>query len=326
MNSTPNWVNGELPPEYPKEKFVTALGTGENLEAAQIAAKSELSRIFSAELNSEIELIEQESVVGDQSTQGSEMLINTKISTDVELQGVEVPLHWRDPVTAEVWAFAVLERRKECLRIRNEGTNLMIRLDALSVDSQDQSNPLLAVRAAANAVRVGVELDALQARSRVLGSQCLTPRSTSTGVLKAQLDTGLSRLSFVVTTQDEDPLTGKSKGPLPQLRERIASNLTKLGFQVGPARGADVIPVVARLRLRRVQRGTKWVEYRWEGSAEIGSPVAGAPATIAAESEGTESHPENSTARLRARHKGELDLSKQLDTRLKAFLAEGPNE
>jgi hypothetical protein len=326
MSSTPKWVNGELPPDYPKEKFVTALGTGENFEAAQIAAKSELSRIFSAELNSEIELIEQESVVGDQSTQGSEMLINTKISTDVELQGVEVPLHWRDPATAEVWALAVLERRKECLRIRNEGTNLMTRLDALSVGSQNQSNPLLAVRAAANAVRVGVELDVLQARSRVLGSQCLTPRSMSTGALKAQLDTGLRRLSFVVTTQDEDPLTGKSNGPLPQLRERIASNLTKLGFQVGPARGADVIPVVARLRLRRVQRGTEWIEYRWEGSAEIGSPVPGAPAIIAAESEGTESHPESSTARLRARHKGELDLSKQLDTRLKAFLAEGPNE
>jgi hypothetical protein len=94
-----------------------------------------------------------------------------------------------------------------------------------------------------------------------------------------------------------------------------------MGFQVGPASGASVIPVAARLRLSRVERGTEWIEYRWEGSAEIGSPVRGAPAVIAAESEGAESHPEDSTARLRARRKGELDLARKLDTRLKAFLA-----
>jgi hypothetical protein len=94
-----------------------------------------------------------------------------------------------------------------------------------------------------------------------------------------------------------------------------------MGFQVGPAAGASVVPITARLRLSRVERGTDWIEYRWEGSAEIGSPVPGDPAIIAADSDGAESHPEPSTARLRARRKGEQDLARQLDTRLKAFLA-----
>jgi hypothetical protein len=322
MSSTPAWVKGEQPPAYPEQQFVTALGTGESFEAAQIAAKSELSRVFSAELKSEIELIEREFVNGDRAIQDSEMLVDTTISTDVELQGAEVPLHWRDSRKGVSWALAVLERRKECLRIRNEGDDLITRLDSLVIDSQSQSNPLLAVRAAVNAVKVGVELDGLQARSRVLGSQCLMPRSISTGALKAKVDTERRSLSFVVTTKDEDPLTGASNGPLPQLRERIASNLTKMGFQVGPASGASLIPVEARLRLRRVDRGAEWIEYRWEGSASIASPVPGDPAIIATQSEGAESHPENSTARLRARHKGERDLAMQLDTLLKAFLAE----
>lgn len=325
MASTPGWVDGELPPEFSKQKFVTALGTGENFPAARVAAKSELSRVFSAKLKSEIELIDQESVVGDRAIQNSEILINTKISTEFELQGAEVPLHWRDPRNGEVWALAVLERSKECLRIRNEGKNLITRLAALATDSQTQSNPLVALSAAVKALKVGVELDGLQARSRVLGSQCLTRRSISTGALRTQVDTRLRGLSFVVTTKELDPRTGKSIGPLPQLRERIAGNLTKMGFQVGPASGASVIPVDARLRLRRVERGTDWIEYRWEGSAEIGSSNPGDPAIIAAESEGAESHPENSTARLRARRQGEQDLSRQLDTLLKAFLAEDEN-
>ena len=323
MASTPGWVNGESPPDFPKEKYVTALGTGESFEAAQIAAKSELSRVFSAKMKSEVELIDQESVVGDTAVQSSEMLVDTRISTELLLQGVEVPLHWRDPRNGEVWAIAVLERRKECLRIRNEGKDLIVRLAALTEGPAARSNPLVAVRDGVNALKVGVELDGLQARSRVLGSQCLPPRSISTGALRARADSRLRGLSFVVTTKEIDGRTSKSNGPLPQLRERIAGNLTKMGFQVGPASGASVIPIDAQLRLSRVRRGTDWVEYRWEGAAAIGSPNPGDPVIIAAESEGAESHPEDSTARLRARRKGEQDLAKQLDMLLKAFLAEG---
>jgi hypothetical protein len=323
MSATPGWVNGEVPAAYPKKKFVSALSTGETLGAAQVAAKGELSRVFSAELKSEIELIEQESVIGNSAVQGSELLSNTKIATNIELQGVEVPLHWRDPKTGEIWALAVLERNKECLRIRSEGSDLITELDALVEDARTSPNPLFAIRASVQAVGIGVTLDGLQARSRVLGSQCLTARSVRTGKLKADADAMLRRLSFVVKTEDVDPRTGKVKGGLPQLREQIAGNLTRMGFQVGPAAGASVVPIDARLRLSRVERGTQWVEYRWEGSAEIGSPIPGDPALIAAESEGAESHPEPSTARLRARRKGELDLSRKLDMRLKAFLAEG---
>jgi hypothetical protein len=322
MSAPPGWVNGEQPAQYPKDKFVTALGTGPTFEAAQVAAKSELSRVFSARLKSEVELIEKESIVGKRSEQSSDLLADTSISTDGELQGVEAPLHWRDPRTGEVWALAVLERRKECLRIQNEGRDLITRLDALVADSRSQSNPLIAVRASIQAVKVGTTLDGLQARSRVLGIQCLGPRTHPTGELKAQVDTELRALSFVVKTQDVDPRTGQSTGPLPQLRELIAGNLTKMGFQVGPASGARMIPIDAQLRLSRVERGTDWVEYRWEGSAEIGSPIAGEPAIIAAQSEGAESHPDSSTARLRARRKGEMDLARQLDTLLKAFLVE----
>jgi hypothetical protein len=320
----PGWVRGERPSEYPEREYVTALGTGETFEAAQVAAKSELSRVFSAELRSEIQLLEEETVTEGVTTQGSELLADTTIATDLELEGVEAPLHWRDPRTGEVWALAVLERRKECLRIRSEGRDLATRLDALEAESGAASNPLVAVRAMAGAVRLATALDGLQARSRVLGSQCLEPRSLSTGALRARLDALLGGLSFVVRTEDVDAGTGRSNGSLPQLRERIAANLTALGFRVGPSSGADVVPVEARLRLSRVERGTDWVEYRWEGSAEIGSPVAGEPVLISAEGEGAESHPVASTARLRARQKGELELARRLDALLKAFLAEDP--
>jgi len=321
MSSTPGWVDGEAPEQFPKNRYVSALGTGENLAAAQIAAKSELTRVFAAQVESEIELIDQESVVDGALSQASDLLSKTTISTDLELQGAEVPKHWRDPKTGEIWALAVLERRKECLRIRSEGADLLTELDSHTRESRGAQNPLIAIRASVQAVRIGVALDTLQARSRVLGSQCLTARGDSTGKLRGEAADRLRQLSFVVRTSDLDK-NGNVNGPLPQLREQIAGNLSRLGFQVGPAAGARVVPIDARLRLSRVARGTEWIEYRYEGSAEVGSPVAGAPAIIAVETDGAESHPEASSARLRARRSGEKDLAHQLDQRIQAFLRE----
>jgi hypothetical protein len=319
---TPGWVNGETPAEFPKNKFVSALSTGANLGAAQSAAKAELSRVFSADLKSEIQLIDEETIVGDQSVQGSIFESNTTISSDIVLEGVEAPLHWRDPKTGEIWALAVLERRKECLRIRSEGKDLITELDALARDARTNPNPLLAIRSAVRGAGLGATLDGLQGRSRVLGSQCLNGRTVSTGELRSEAQRLVRTLSFVVNTADVDPRSGQTTGALPQLREKIADDLTTMGFQVGPASGASVIPIDAELRLQRVERGTDWVEFRWEGSAEIGSPVPGDPAIIVAESEGAESHPEPSTARLRSRRKGEQDLARQLKRRLESFLKE----
>jgi hypothetical protein len=322
FGGAPDWVESASSPEYPKSEYVTALGTGETLEAAGMTAKGELSQIFSAELESAVELVEEESMQDGRAFSQSDLFADTRISTHIVLEGVEVPLHWRDPATGQTWALAVLERRKECLRIRDEGEHLMARLDRRAISIESWANPLLAVRAAVQAAKIGAELDALNARSRVLGSRCISGDPVPTGEMRAEVDARLSNLSFVIRAQDIDARTGKSLGSLPQLRERIADNLTSLGFQVGPSSGDDVIPIDAWLRLSRVDRGTDWVEYRWEGFAEIGSPVDGAPAVIAAQSEGAESHPEDSTARLRARRKGEQDLSERLDTLLKAFLAE----
>ena len=323
---TPGWVNGERPPEYPERQYVAAIGLGENLSAAQIAAKGELSRVFSAKLASEIELIDRENVVDGVASASSDLLDTTRITTDLELQGAEVPLHWRDPRTGEIWAFAVLERNKECLRIRSEGRDLLTELDSHVGVARRDPNPLVAIRASVDAVQVGAELDGLQARSRVLGTQCAPARSISTGQLKGEAAERLAALSFVVRTADVDPRSGRATAELPQLREQIAGNLSKLGFQVGPASGAQVVPVNARLRLSRVERGTEWVEYRYEGSAEVMSPVAGDPATIVVETSGAESHPEPSSARLRARRAGERDLAHQLDQRIKAFLEENTTD
>lgn len=322
-SSAPDWVQGERPAAYPKSKYLTAIGAGEDLEAARATAKSELSRIFSAELSSEARLIEEETTRGGQSTNESSLLVDTTIRTALELQGVEAPLHWRDPESGEIWVLAVLERRRECLRIRSEGSDLSTRVDALAADRRAATNPLVALRMARQAAGLAVRLDGLQARSRVLGMQCLPARSIATGTLLSDLAAILGELHFVVNAREVDASSGQALGSLPQLRERIAEHLTELGFQVGPTGGRYTIPIEARLRLGRVDRGTTWVEVRWEGSAEVGSPIPGEPVILTVQGEGAESHPEPGTARLRARQKGEQAMASELARVLRDYL-EGP--
>jgi len=320
VGAAPDWVNGARPDGFSARTHVAAIGTGENLAAAQIAAKGELTRVFAAQVDTEVELIDRENVVDGVASTSSDLLDATRITTDLELQGVEVPLHWRDSRTGEIWAFAALEKNKECLRIRAEGRDLATELDSHVGTSRDPANPLAAIRASVHAIEVGAALDRLQARSRVLGTQCVPKRVVSTGQLKGEAAQALARLTFVVRTANVDARTRRVIGPLPQLREQIAGNLSKLGFQVGPADGAQVVPIDARLRLSRVERGTEWIEYRYEGSAEVGTPDERAPAVISVETSGAESHPEPSSARLRARRAGERDLAHQLDRQIRAFL------
>ena len=318
----PGWVDGRAPAAYPEARFVSALGSGAELEEAQAAARVELARVFSAGISSEVEASDRQSRADGLAAETSELLSKPRVDSALELQGVDVPTHWRDPESGEVWALAVLDRARECDRVRAETADLVAEQDAALEASRGAGNPLAAIRASVQAVRLGVALDVLEARSRVLGGDCLAARPVSTPELRRAAADQLSRLSFVVNTRDVDPGSGRSNGPLDQLREEIAGNLSRLGFQVGPAEQARMVPIDAQLRLSRVARGAEPAEYRYEGFAEIGSPVAGEPAMIAVETDGTESHPEPSSARLSARRSGEKALARLLDERLRAFIDE----
>jgi hypothetical protein len=317
----PQWVEGGVPEDYPAQVWLSAIGTGETLPAARMAAKGELSRVFSAELESEIELIDRDHTMAGESTQSSELLDRTRIHSALELQGVEVPLHWRDSRTGLVWALAVLEREKECLRIRAEGQDVSTELAALVRESRNPTHPLVATRAAVRAVGLGVRLDLLQARSRVLGVVCLGPRVASTGQLRSEAAGWRRNLSFAVRASLVDPTSGRPGDALPQLSEEIAARLSRLGFQVGPGRQDGwVVPVEARLRLLPVERDTDWVDYRFEGVVEVGASEDGEPALIVVEAMGSESHPTAATARLRARRAAERVLAQKLEQRLSEFL------
>lgn len=334
LQPTPKWVEGGAAAAYPRDRFVSALGTGATLADAQLAAKAELTRIFSTDLVSEIRLIDEEIEDGEGAWQRSQLINEIAISTDANLEGLEAPLFWQDPGSGVFWSLAVLDRNRECLRVRAEGSDLVRRLNGAREVAAAEGVSLRGLQSRRFALSLGRALDSLEARSRVLGMGCVPRRPVGTGALFRDEAEVRAALRFGISAVDLDPQGGEVLGALPQLGDQIARNLTRMGFQVGPARDAGVIPVTAEIRLQRVNRGmirggardlgaaVSWVEYRWEGVAGIGGDVGGL--IVVTESEGAESHPEAATARLRARRQGELELSRGLDRALKAYLNDSP--
>jgi hypothetical protein len=321
IGTSPAWVEGEPAGEYPASRYWTAVGSGESLESARAAATSELSRMFSAAVSAETRRIRAETIPDSIDDTIARRLLGTRSPGEAELDGSEAPLQWQEPETGRIWALAVLDRDRECQRVRSEAGDLVRRLEAATAEVQGQPHPLAAIRATRQAAKLGLELDGWQARSRALGRDCVEGRSVSTARLLTDLDERMGDLSFVVNAREVDSRSGVSRGPLPQLRERIASELTDLGFRVGPVAGAaERIAVEARLRLDRMETDPDRVEFRWQGSAEIGSVEPGEEPILVVEEEGVESHPDASTANLRARQDGEQTLSDRLARLLEQFL------
>lgn len=333
LQPPPEWVELGAAEAYPRERYVSALGTGPTLADAQLAAKAELTRIFSTDLVSEIRLIDEEFKEGGSAWQRSQLTSEIEITTDANLEGLEAPLFWQEPDSGTFWSLAVLDRNRECVRIRAEGRDLVRRLAGTretlqaGLASRPAEQSLRGLQLRRLALSYGRALDALEGRSRVLGMGCVPVRPISTAALFREEAETRAALRFEIRALDLDPVNGEVLGRLPQLGDQIARNLTRMGFQVTSDIVPGRIPVTAELRLQRVNRGGgtrasdvggAWVEYRWEGVAAIGGEPAGS--VLVAEFDGAESHPEAATARLRARRQGELGLSRGLDRALKAFL------
>lgn len=322
----PSWVEGAPLPAYPPDEYVTAIGTGRDLEEAVAHAKAELSRIFSAELESKLELVEFEQWKGGRTQGDTQLTVETRIETEIVFEGAEVPVHWRESDSGRVWALAVLERVPECRRIRDEAGLLLERIEG-DRDGRVAPGPaLLGLRATMRTAARSRELDRLEARSRVLGLRCVPGRAETTGSIEREVADRRSTLTFMIETEwvllgaaESDPFSRR----LPHLEEKIAANLVAMGFRVGPSSGAEVVPIGAHLRLQRLERGARWAEYRWEGAFQVGRTPNGQAAVLGGQGEGSESHPEPEVAFLRARVRAEQDLSRQLDTLLRAYLEVG---
>ncbi|OGR99317.1 MAG: hypothetical protein A2V88_03825 [Elusimicrobia bacterium RBG_16_66_12] len=121
--SRPDWVDGNSR-QYPRDKYLVGVGMGDDRATASDRARSEISKIFTTNVNVTTNLNESES----SSKQGSktENSFSQAISQSLQtasrkvLEGVEVAENWKDGATMQQYALAVLDRSKALAAVKDK--------------------------------------------------------------------------------------------------------------------------------------------------------------------------------------------------------------
>lgn len=165
--SAPSWVSGD-PGKYPSDQYLIGRGVGSTEAEAQNRARGDLATIFEVR----IEVVNANSTTATQS--GNKEKVDrvasqqVTASTDKVISGITIAEVWRDPVTQDVHALAVLPRAQASASLREELGKIDEELQQDIQDSKAASDPLLKVSALNKALQASVKREGFQASLKVV--------------------------------------------------------------------------------------------------------------------------------------------------------------
>jgi hypothetical protein len=114
-NPRPDWVDGASM-EYPRERYITGVGIGDDRATAEERARGEIAKVFSANVSVDTTVNETEtnaaSAAGSQNAFSQQIAQNIRTVSQKVLEGVQLVESWQDPATRVHYTLAVLERAK----------------------------------------------------------------------------------------------------------------------------------------------------------------------------------------------------------------------
>lgn len=332
FQTRPDWVDGSSA-AYPEKAWVTGAATGADPDQARRNARTELARVFSSRVESEVRDQASATTVtvsggeGDGAPRSSvveNLSIDTRIRTEGSFEGVRVVETWRDPDTGAWHALAVVE--KQALR-----RSLVPELEAAArrvrgALERAGSAPTALGRAQAllDALHASRERDVLVARARVVGlaAEASSPGSAE---IERQLDAVLWNTRFLIQAVEVDPATGRPGASLPGLHEALAKRITRIGFRVvgdGADPGVANVWLTCRMSLEEVPRDFDGHFFRWQGAYELTGKPPDGPVILASQASGGESYSTRPIARTRALTKGAEQLAGDLEKQISRYLTE----
>lgn len=114
----PDWLSGS-PREFPSSAFLTGVGEGPTQEKAADRARAEIAKALGTQVTAATAISSREAVTGRGSSVSQEVSEDVRTYTAKVLEGVEVPLRWRDDKGVH-YAMAVLDRVKTAGLLRDK--------------------------------------------------------------------------------------------------------------------------------------------------------------------------------------------------------------
>lgn len=314
--SAPDWVTGESA-RYPKDAYLTGVGSGGDRRAAEDQAYTAVSRIFQAEVSQRTREWERylQTGAGPQATVRRNVEIDqlTAVSTNKVVENVRIAESWRDERSATDWALAVMDRRQASAALRQRIASLDLELEELLKQARDSQRKLGKVRALRQAVDTVLLRDAASTQLRVVSPSGLTPDAlTPLAPLRQELQDFLAnnfRITLDVSGTDAE-----------RVRAAVMEGLTRQGLPISPqpVANADVV-IQGVVDFTPLDLGPQTKFVRWTARFQVTDPATG-QVIGSVDREGREGHVTASEAEARARRQAQQEVVDDLSGKIAGYI------
>lgn len=204
----PDWVNGESA-RYSASQYLLGRGADAQLDNAKDRARADLAKTFEVAVSEEsrdVQSVKQQSgKEGMQQSGELDVSRAIKTRTDAIVRGMEIADVWRDPVSRQYYALAVLPRAQAARGLRQDIQDLDEATGGYIAQARGEGEGLSKIAAAMKAVTAQHERSGLQRMLRVLdvSGQGMSPKWNERE-LQADLDTLLARVSIAPRAAGHD--------------------------------------------------------------------------------------------------------------------------
>ncbi len=234
----PDWVDSSSM-EYPREKYLTGVGMGDDRQTAEDRARAEISKVFSTVVTVNTNLTESETNASKNGANDNQFQQN--ISQNVQtvskkaLEGVEIVENWQDPATRSHYALAVLEREKAIAAVKEKIADFDGQAKEWQQKLAEATEKLPRVKAAMKVLALIDARNELNNELRVLDE-------SGQGV-PDPLDEAQVRPAAAKAVAELDVAVGMSGAKSSQIETGIVQGLNDFGLQAktGSPDAADII-------------------------------------------------------------------------------------
>ena len=311
----PDWVHGESG-QYPRERFLTGVGSGDVRKAAEDGAYAALSRIFTAEVSQRTREWEKylQTEAGDKTVSQREIEMDqlTAVSTKKILENVSIADTYFDKDTQTHYALAVMDRLRAGSTLRERITFLDLEVEELLKTAREADHKIEKVRALHRAVETLLLRDAYNTELRVvsntgMGSESLNRPASIRQELQSFLTQNF-RITLQISGQEND-----------RIRTAVLEGLNRQGLPVSLEThpNADVV-VKGTVEFEPVEMPQgKFI--RWIARFELADPSTG-QVIGSVSRQGREGHLTAAEAEARAIRAVQRELSQEIGDRLAKYI------
>ncbi len=245
----PDWVAGESA-DYPSANYLTGRGVGSTEDEAKNRARGDLATIFEVRIQVQTENTTSVARSGKQEQVNQMATQRVSARSDKVISGVSVPLTWRDPVTKDFHALAILSRAQAAAGLRDEIGRIDDEVQQQVDKAKAATDPLLGIAALAQAQSAFTKRDAFEASLKVVnpsGHGIDPPIAQS--VVQDSLGAALKRVHIAPEVADD--------GGEAAFAALLKGGVAAAGFLANSKAEADLL-LVGKLALSDLGRQANW--------------------------------------------------------------------